>query len=368
MNEPRLTEEQRRAVDIAENVTITAGAGAGKTEVMTRRIIRVLGELDHISELLAVTFTDKAAGEIRRRVYRALLQKIRETPSEPDRDDERARFEKLRDEFLENQIGTMHTFFAYLLRRFPEAVEGLDPDFQIIEGAEQEDLLRSSVESVLDGVATNEHSPLRDDLRLCLRQHGRKGEIAAAVETLILKRIETAQWLRHFTETAIESLSTEYRAFSLSIVERGQAAFFQSAGLKSLRQQIEACLAESDDPTDPLYDKRNLVLAALREQHAPALKRLLLTKEGKPSRFGNSGRARTWGKETLAFLRDRMNVLAELVGTDAALALEWDDEAERETTRTLRALARLTHACLVVYADRKARAHVLDFADLEAFA
>ena len=155
-----LTEQQARVVSAAGNVAVTAGAGTGKTSAMTARVIRVLDGLERIGQLLVVTFTDDAAGEIRRRVYQALLARIRQSDGE-----ERDRLEAMRDGFLQNHISTMHTFFAYLLRRFPDRIEGVDPDFRVISGAEQQALLRDAVQTVIDSIASTPRAPMRADLR-----------------------------------------------------------------------------------------------------------------------------------------------------------------------------------------------------------
>jgi ATP-dependent helicase/nuclease subunit A len=61
-----LTEEQRRAVETSGSVVVVAGAGTGKTHMLTERYLHHLSE-DGLSplEVVAVTFTEKAAGELR---------------------------------------------------------------------------------------------------------------------------------------------------------------------------------------------------------------------------------------------------------------------------------------------------------------
>ncbi len=63
---------RERALDIKKSFIVRAPAGSGKTELLTKRFIRLLGEADKPEEIVAITFTKKAAAEMKERV----IQKI----------------------------------------------------------------------------------------------------------------------------------------------------------------------------------------------------------------------------------------------------------------------------------------------------
>jgi ATP-dependent exoDNAse (exonuclease V) beta subunit len=116
-----LTAEQEQAVGRrSEPLAVSAAAGSGKTSVLVERFVRALRD-DGIApgRILAITFTERAAGELRARV-RARLLDLGERQAARDTE---AAF-----------VGTFHSFCARLLRAHPLAV-GLDPDFEILDEA-----------------------------------------------------------------------------------------------------------------------------------------------------------------------------------------------------------------------------------------
>ena len=60
------TEEQQLAIDTKNsNIIVSAGAGSGKTAVLTARVLRIIKEGTHVNELLVLTFTNAAAAEMK---------------------------------------------------------------------------------------------------------------------------------------------------------------------------------------------------------------------------------------------------------------------------------------------------------------
>src|SRR5215831_2759452 len=114
-----LTDEQEQAVSRrSEPLLLAAGAGSGKTSVLVERFVGAVRE-DGIApgKILAITFTDRAAGELRQRVRARFLEL---GDREAARDTEAA------------FVSTFHGFCLRLLRAQPLAA-GLDPDFAILD-------------------------------------------------------------------------------------------------------------------------------------------------------------------------------------------------------------------------------------------
>ena len=142
--------QHRRAVDDrAGSLLIAANAGSGKTSVMVERFVRaVLDGQAAVDGILAITFTDKAASELRERI--------------------RSRFEEL-DRLEEARatehafISTIHGFCARVLRVHALAA-GIDPEFAVLEEDESERLGQRAWEQAFDAVIEQGGDPPLDAL------------------------------------------------------------------------------------------------------------------------------------------------------------------------------------------------------------
>src|SRR5256885_9926601 len=121
-----LNAEQRAAVESLDGpVLVLAGAGTGKTRVLTTRIAHILSlGRARPSEILAVTFTNKAAREMKERIGTLLGQTVEGMP----------------------WLGTFHAIGVKILRRHAELVS-LKNDFTILDVDDQVRLLRQVVEA-----------------------------------------------------------------------------------------------------------------------------------------------------------------------------------------------------------------------------
>lgn len=130
----QLTPAQQTAVDHFEGpLMVLAGPGSGKTRVITQRIAKLLSKGVGPQDVLALTFTNKAAREMAERVHQ-LLGGVRV------------------------EVSTFHRFCARLLRRWPEQV-GLKSNFTILDSSDQVSLVRKIMKGV--GRDSTKHQPRR---------------------------------------------------------------------------------------------------------------------------------------------------------------------------------------------------------------
>ncbi|MCH7848971.1 MAG: UvrD-helicase domain-containing protein [Planctomycetes bacterium] len=120
-----LTEPQCDAVRHRDGpLLVLAGPGSGKTTVVTRRIAHLIAHGVQPWQILALTFTNKAAGEMRERICALLGAGV--------------------DDYRAPTVATFHSFCARQLRRFAEFAD-LAPNYSIYDSADQRDAIKQSI-------------------------------------------------------------------------------------------------------------------------------------------------------------------------------------------------------------------------------
>ena len=130
------------ATDPSHNVVLEASAGTGKTSVLVARYLNLLRADVPPANILAITFTRQAAGEMRERVIDALRREA--TESEVGRQ----RWHDLRDRLAEVAISTVDAFCLSFLREFPLEAD-LDPGFGMADETEVPRLVDDAVDRAL---------------------------------------------------------------------------------------------------------------------------------------------------------------------------------------------------------------------------
>ena len=148
MSVKQLTEEQRAAIESTGETLVSASAGSGKTFVMIEKIIALILEgKAEISSVLAVTFTNLAAAEMKEKLKRAIIARI----NEENDSDTKARLRCQLNEIGASDISTLHSFCANVIRRYFYWNDE-NGDFQIADEAEASELKNRAAETALESL------------------------------------------------------------------------------------------------------------------------------------------------------------------------------------------------------------------------
>lgn len=131
-----MSERQKEAMDSSTSLCVTAGAGAGKTFTLVEKYIHLIKSGVAVSEILALTFTEKAAAEMKHRVREAVMK----LPGEE--------WDRVRDEINWCKISTFHAFCVNVIREFPLET-GVSPNFKVLEEVERRELQKEAWDRLL---------------------------------------------------------------------------------------------------------------------------------------------------------------------------------------------------------------------------
>jgi len=162
------------------NFLVEAGAGSGKTTSLVARMVALVRSGVRVDEIAAVTFTRKAAAELRQRFQEDLEVALRGTGAD---DPERTLLDRGIRDLERGFIGTIHAFCARLLRERPLEA-GLDPAFQELMEADHERLQGAFWRSELDRMAASDHPQLHELLAVGLRPNELEGAFRDMVDNL----------------------------------------------------------------------------------------------------------------------------------------------------------------------------------------
>jgi ATP-dependent helicase/nuclease subunit A len=176
------------AVDPSQNVVLEASAGTGKTRVLVERYVNLLRAGVDPDHILAITFTRKAAAEMRQRIIDRLKEASRLSQFDA------ARWRDLKTRLADIGISTIDAFCLSLLREFPLDAD-VDPGFDLADGTETPRLISESLDQALRicrSVAQKD-----DDVALVFAQLGER-RLRTGIAALLDRRLVAPHALRRF--------------------------------------------------------------------------------------------------------------------------------------------------------------------------
>lgn len=213
------TPEQLRAIKARGEVLVSASAGAGKTTVMIKRLADILEDGASLDNVLAVTFTKKAAAQMKEKLRRELLSRL-DTDDTVKRENIRLQLSKINSA----DISTIHSFCARLVRTYFYVLK-VDASFEVLaDGAEQSALRARAMDDLFDELYKSQDK----DLYILLDKLRKKRSDRALKELIISAYDEVRQ--RPRWEELLERAKVE--TFTEQGFDRVCAAYAQSLAEK----------------------------------------------------------------------------------------------------------------------------------------
>jgi ATP-dependent helicase/nuclease subunit A len=259
---PILTDAQDRL--LAEttwnrNIVVVAGAGTGKTTILVNRILNLLmrePEPLAMTEIVALTFTNKAATEMKQRLRRELT-KLAEQADDSLMALFRSRYQLSTQAVTDrastalghmekSQIGTLHSFAAHLLRLHP-LESGIDPSFQEDEGSRFNELFESRWEIWIAeelGNRGRRHDQWRQVLRVTNLEDLRQLAQILASESIDLNELERQCGTSLMNETLRQWLTDMRNRVSGLLSTRANAKQLKTERMLSATERFFSILLE----------------------------------------------------------------------------------------------------------------------------
>jgi ATP-dependent helicase/nuclease subunit A len=277
---------ERIRTDLDATLFVEAGAGSGKTSTLVERVVALIGSGVPVEGVAAITFTEKAAAELRARV-RARLVELASAGTD------RARYAAALDQLDQAAIGTLHAFARRLLARHPIEA-GLPPAIDVLD-------------EISSQLAFDER--WRDELELLLADAEHDTNLADA----LLFADVTGVKANHLRDLAI-TLGRDIDRLGRWIP--AEAPPVRAFTIGDLPDQLEALASARFDteerwPDDKLVRRlAELGALAVELRRSDQYRALALLSSAKIRGYGTLGKADAWKSPT------KPEVLAELAAID----------------------------------------------------
>ncbi|MCX6693471.1 MAG: UvrD-helicase domain-containing protein [Methanomicrobiales archaeon] len=352
------TPRQKEAITCHDrSMVVTAGAGTGKTFVLVEKYLDLVESQGYRpGEILALTFTDKAAAEMRARVRSTIAGKVKSEPDNPV-------WREASLEVIIAPIMTFHAFCAQILREF--AIEaGLEPGFIIMDKGQATAVRRDAFDSLLRKPSPDVHEALV--------------RVLAQIEKYRLQEVLTsisynyAMYMVFFSTIQDDPgrVITKWQEFLREVREPVIRDFFADC---SNTDAIDCLIrfsmqhAGENDSAARYLDQVAPHLACIslcksEELLAAAVKGFLSVRP-----IGRIGSRKVWDEDDLARLRTSKAYLTrslERAGPYFALTLDPDSPFTRATVRFFADLALIASQYMAIVGSLKKQASGVDFGDL----
>ena len=366
------TEEQQKVIDTRNcNILVSAAAGSGKTAVLVERIIQRITDKNNpvdIDELLIVTFTRAAAGEMKERIRQAIEKKLEANPE---------------DEHLQRQstlvhhalITTIDSFCSYIVKNYFHLID-LDPSFRMGDEGEMRLLQADVADAVLEEAYTEEAPSF-----LAFSDGFAGGKTDKKIPEMMIKLYSFSMSYPYPEEWLLNCR----KAYEVKTLEELENADWMKLIKNEVKQEIKEvsmllkqALEIAKEPDGPVFyiglleDEASAVAKLERTENFFEWKEMLDKLEFKRLPAGKKAE-----KELVSENQQELakNLRSEAKDQIKALKERYFQETAEEMLENLQragepvgVLVDLTLAFMKLYREKKKEKNILDFGDLEHYA
>ncbi len=348
------TKKQKDAIEARnESLLVSAAAGSGKTAVLTERVSGLLRDGSDLSRMLIVTFTEAAAAEMKERIARNLgVYAVRHS-----------------------NISTFHSFAMSIIRKY-YYITGVDPNLVVCDEYRQNILKNEALDDMFENLFESGDSGFRDFLNsYCSSKDNSAARDMLLGFNVFLKSLpEPDSFAQSIADGSAFDVN-KYMSFAASYA-RAAAARARSL-LESAREYLLVLADPSVSPMPKLAEKLSFDIAKLESMincfdsdcaenafeiiDVFTMQRLVATKLEKPS----------WElvKDGVVCLRDAAkDELKNIRNFGAGLKAEALIKEKEMLSKPLSELVRLERDFDSRYSQKKLKAGLMDFSDIEHFA
>ncbi len=343
-----MNDYQKAKEQLQESYLVSASAGTGKTRVLVERYINILLQNPaDLEGIVAITFTEKAAAEMKARI-RQMIRRM----NDPALD-----ISAILDRLNTAPILTIHSFCMRILQEQIQAV-GMDPQFRVIDAIEESLLRKETLEAFLYQNLQASDSPIQT-----LLKHFDLYQVREMLDSVWQKRADWLFMLQEGSQKSAKELIQDFRAkhhdYTLSVLRQAFGSPEAQGNLKLLSSY------QARDPDDSLQRAKTTILKVIQQIEAGQIPEELRDNSlHRAFSLNNTGQKGNWGAG-LEDLRTAFRNLHNLWLAIRSRLFPFDEKLEYQNAVLLLAFSDLARRWLHNYRQELFDRGLIDFSGLE---
>lgn len=358
-----LTSHQSKALNYKSHISLTANAGSGKTFVLSKRYLEItLNENLPLRNIAAITFTDKAAGELYQKIAKEIDARIKVAEDKSSVE----KLEMIRRQLVSANISTIHSFCIDILREHPVEA-GIDANFTPIDEIFSDELIELSIEETIKSSLQN--SPEADKLKYLIRFFSSKFILSRELALSIKHRKNLLSLASNIYNKPDDEIAHHFYETFLSITKKilnnNISHLFETAS------RINSVVLDCS-PKNPTAIEVKHILLKLENEKKNVLNILMLLQNLKEKILIKVGTVAVRGylnRDASNALRQECSFVEDFLGKLRYFDVSTNhSEIETELAKFGRLFIQFFNKTLNLYSEKKKEAGYLDYEDILLFA